>query len=315
MEKQNEHPTLIVIFGGSGDLAHRKLIPALYSLEKENLLPKKFKIISFARKNFSNTQYRNSLLKVLRKQRTRVSSKVWARFSKKISYLQSSFENKSGYEELNNKVLAFDKQIKLFSNKIFYLATPPFVNYQILRSIRLTNLNKCCESRHSRVVAEKPFGDDLESAVSLNKELRKVFREDQIYRIDHFLGKETVQNLLIFRFANELFNSIWDRDHIDHIQITISESIGVENRGTYYDSAGALKDIIQNHALQLLALTAMEQPKHFDEKSIRDSRVEILESLEPYTKKEIEKNIIRGQYSAGKTRAYRQEVVEHDFVL
>ncbi|MBN1915594.1 glucose-6-phosphate dehydrogenase [Candidatus Dojkabacteria bacterium] len=299
--KINDIPVFFVIFGGAGDLTHRKLLPAIFSLYRQKLLPENFKILGFSRKPLSDTEYRKSLYSKLKKD-GKNTGKLWEKFTKNIFYHQGFFAERNDFEEISLKIEGFLKKFDYNAEIILYLATPAQAYYPIIQNIQSSKLRSICEGKNTRIVVEKPFGNDLKSAEILNKELKKVFKEEQIYRIDHYLGKETVQNLLFFRFANQAFDTSWDKKSIDHVQISILESIGLESRGTYYENAGALRDIIQNHALQLVAHIAMEKPEYFDEKHIRNEKADIIRSLRLYSKDEIREHIVRGQY-----KGYREE--------
>lgn len=302
--KQNKSllPTLFIIFGAAGDLTHKKLIPAIYDLAYAKKLPEKFEVLGVARRELNPKQYRESLQKALKGEVGKVSRKTWDKLSPKINYMTANFEERSGYAVLTERIHEFRNEHGSNSNVIFYLATPPSTFYSILQNFSSSDLHKIAKEANTRIVLEKPFGENLKSAEMINKELKRIFKEEQVYRIDHYLGKETIQNLLIFRFANQIFTPAWDRNSIDHIQISILEENGLESRGNYYDNSGALRDIIQNHALEVLAHIAMEQPKYFDEHHIRDERTKVLESLKPYSQKEAENSIVRGQYEG-----YRNE--------
>lgn len=314
MENKIE-PCVIIIFGATGDLMNRKLLPALYKLEFENLLHKDSKIIAFARKPKSNEQFRKDALKAIKNfSKFKVDNKVWKRLGNKIFYHQSEFQDIKGF----NRLKALIKKICTKStacNKVFYLSAPPSFFEGIIANLKkscLASSNQQSAKGWSRVVFEKPFGRDLKSAKKLNESIKKAFKEKQIYRIDHYVGKELVQNLLVLRFANSIFEPVWNKKYIDHVQITVAEDLGVETRGNYYDKFGALKDMVQNHMLQLVALTAMEPPVRLDAYDIREEKVKVLRSIEQFTLKDVKNRVVRGQYGAGeingkRVNAYRNE--------
>jgi glucose-6-phosphate 1-dehydrogenase len=307
----NIEPCSIIIFGATGDLTSRKLLPALYKLEFEGALHKDSKIMAFARKEKNNKEFRKETLKSIKRfSKFKVDGKVWKRLSTKIFYHQSEFQDLEGFKRLR----ALIKKICTKSagcNKIFYLSAPPNFFEVITDNLKKSGLAKD-KSGWSRVVFEKPFGYDLKSAKKLNHGIKKLFKEEQIYRIDHYVGKELVQNLLVLRFANSIFDPIWNKKYIDHVQITVAEDLGVGTRGGYYDKSGALKDMVQNHVLQLVALTAMEPPAKLVAKDIRAEKVKILRSIQSFTAKDVKNMAVRGQYSSGEingknVRAYRNE--------
>ncbi|MCH8003258.1 MAG: glucose-6-phosphate dehydrogenase [Nanoarchaeota archaeon] len=311
MEK-NIDPCIIIIFGATGDLTNRKLLPALYKLEFESLLHKESKIIAFARKSKDNEQFRKESLKAIKNfSKFKVNNEVWKRLSNKIVYHQSEFQDIKGYNKLKNLIKKICSKSSGKCNRIFYLAAPPSFFEVIINNLKKSGL-AISEKSWSRVVFEKPFGHDLKSAKKLNKAIKKAFKENEIYRIDHYLGKELVQNLLVLRFANSIFDPIWNKKYIDHVQITVAEDLGVETRGNYYDKSGALKDIIQNHMMQLIVLTAMEPPVSLDADDVREEKVKVLRSIRAFTLKEVSKIAVRGQYGSGtinnkRVKAYREE--------
>lgn len=313
---QNNTPSVLVIFGASGNLAHKKLFPALFHLLKEKRLHQDFNIVAVSRTPFIQKEFIDNIKPYIIKDlgNKEPDTDVWKCFSDKIRYISVKSYT---HEEISAVGEVIKSRFKSFGfkenmeNVIFYMATPPEAYIPIICSIEKSNLLKGI-SGWSRIVVEKPFGHDLESARRLNNELERVFSERQVYRIDHYLGKETVQNILIFRFANGIFEPIWNRRYIDHIQILISESAGIENRGRYYDKTGALKDMVQNHMLQLLSLTAMEPPVSFESQSIRDEKVKAIRSIRPVKCHEISQMTVRGQYASGGTpeiplKGYREE--------
>jgi len=287
----------VVIFGASGDLTARKLIPALYNLALQRLLPASFAVIGSARRQMTAHEFRAELHDaVAEHSRTRpINEEVWAAFARSIDYVATPSE--SAYDDLRQVLTRKDVEIGANGNRLFYLATPPAAYEPIIRAIGAHGLRG--ETGWSRIVVEKPYGHDLQSAMQLTSVVHEVFREDEVFRIDHYLGKETVQNILVLRFANAIFEPIWTRQYVDHVQITAAETIGIEERAGYYDSAGAMRDIVQNHLLQLLALVGMEPPAAFDDRSVRDEKVKILRALRPITPHEVGSLTVRGQYGPG----------------
>ena len=292
-------PTILVIFGAAGDLAWRKLSPALYNLFVDGWLSDQFAVIGLDKKSSSDAELRRRFNDGINQfsRQGEIDQKQWANFSPKVSYLMGDFADPGLFKNLQEKIRAQEKAWNCEAVHAFYLATPPFVVETIVDGLGKAGMAK--NRRLDRIVVEKPFGHDLDSAVSLNHALMRVFDENQIYRIDHYLGKETVQNILAFRFANALFEPIWDRRYIDHVQITVSEHVGVEHRGEYYEHAGALRDMVQNHLLQILCLIAMEPMVSFDADEIRNKKVDLLRALRPIPKDQIQCCAFRGQYTAG----------------
>ena len=303
-------PSVLVIFGGSGDLAARKLLPALYNLALQRLLPAAFAVVGTARRTLTDEQYRAELhAAVARFSRTLpINEAVWDSFAEQVRYVSTGSDE--GYAELGRLLDRIDRERGTQGNRLFYLATPPPAYEPIVSAIGTHRLAQ--GSGWKRVVVEKPFGPDLRSAVELSERMHDVFRQGEVFRIDHYLGKETVQNILVLRFANGIFEPLWNRQYVDHVQITAAESLGVEERGEYYDSAGAIRDVVQNHLLQLLALVAMEPPVAFDANSVRDEKVKVLRSIRPIRVDEVAEQVVRGQYGAGfiegnRAVAYREE--------
>src|SRR5690242_19378010 len=297
-------PATMVIFGATGDLTHRKLLPALYDLAVEQPLPPQFSIVGVARRPFSHEEFRAQALEAVNTySRLRpVSPSVWETFSQGLFYCQSQFGDIHGYERLGELLDQIDRERGTCGNRIFYLATQPSFYPTIAELLTLSGVSRRSregETGWSRIVIEKPFGHDLESAQALNAELSKGFRESQIYRIDHYLGKETVQNIMVLRFGNGIFEPIWNRQYIDHVEITVAEALGVEGRGDYYEEAGAIRDMIQNHMMQLLTLTAMEPPVTFGADSVRDEKEKVLRAIPPLHDAEITVDTVRGQYGSG----------------
>ena len=272
-------PFVFVLFGGTGDLAHRKVIPALYQLWRTNLLPHEFMLIAIGRRPYSDESFRTEIKASLDKY-SRVlplDPQVWDEFAKRIDYLKADFNDPVAYAKLSKYLDTCDVEHGTQGNRLYYLATQPSAFPDIVGELGRAGLD---HEMHGggwrRIVIEKPFGRDLESAVRLNREVGKVFREKQVYRIDHYLGKETVRNLLVFRFGNGIFEPIWNRRYVDHVQITVAESIGIENRGAFYEETGAIRDFLQNHLMQLVSLVAMEPPASFDADALRDEKVKVL---------------------------------------
>jgi glucose-6-phosphate 1-dehydrogenase len=292
-------PNTLVIFGATGDLTRRKLMPALYNLALEGLLPGGFSAVGFARRPKDHYHFRSELKgAAARYSRTQpLQTPVWDGFASRLYYCASEFGNSAGYQDLARRLEKIERMTGC-RNRLYYLATPPSYYAEIAQRLGEAGLARS-DSGWTRIIVEKPFGYDLASAVGLNRTLNGVFDEDQVYRIDHYLGKETVQNILVFRFANGIFEPIWNRRYIDHVQITAAESIGIEGRGSYYEQAGVVRDIIQNHAMQLLALAAMEPPATFEPNAVRDEKVKVLRALRPIRPEEADQFTVRGQYRPG----------------
>lgn len=299
-------PHQFIIFGGTGDLSHRKLLPAFYNLYVQDLLPDKFNIIAIGRRDKDSKIYHQEAKNSVRKySRKGVEEKTWSEFIKHIFYYRFDFSQETGYQELKEKLAGIE------GDRVFYLAVAPDYFGLIVERLHKYQLVEK-NSFQSKLVIEKPFGYNLESAIDLNEKIQSVFDEDDIYRIDHYLGKEMLQNIMVIRFANLLFEPIWNNKYIDNVQIISNETGGVGVRGGYYDNAGALRDMVQNHMLQLLTLTAMEPPGDLETESIRNEKVKVLKSLSPITIEDIEKSAVRGQYAAGRigdldVPGYREE--------
>lgn len=302
-------PGALVIFGGTGDLAARKIVPALYNLALQRLLPAAFAVVGGARTPLTDAAFRDALhADLVTFSRTKpINEDVWRSFAEHVYYVAT--KDGDGYDELRVRLNAIDRDVGTSGNRLFYLATPPSAYSPIIASIKE---HKLSEGGRCRVVIEKPFGHDLQSAIRLSEELHGVFSEDDIFRIDHYLGKETVQNILVLRFANGIFEPVWNRQYVDHVQITVAESLGIEERGAYYEQAGALRDVVQNHLLQLVALVAMEPPTAFEANAVRDEKLKVLRAIRRITPDQVATEVVRGQYAEGfvegrKVQAYRAE--------
>lgn len=299
-KKLNLPPTIIFIFGGSGDLANRKLIPALYNLHLDGQLPEKFNVVGVGRTAFPDiNEYREKLLQGAREFSRRQDNlqEKWLSFAPLISYLEMDLTDDESYRRMREWILSKGTEWGAIPNIIFYLAVAPQMTPSI--ATKLYEQRICDDKQHTRLVFEKPFGHDLKSARELNELLSGMFREEQIFRIDHYLGKETVQNILAFRFANAMFEPIWNNHYIDHVQITAAETVGVDDRGGYYEQAGALRDMVQNHVLQVLCMIAMEPPTSFESNEIRNKKVDVLSAIRKINTDEVHDNAVRGQYSPG----------------
>src|SRR2546428_5726915 len=293
-------PCTIVIFGATGDLTHRKLIPALYNLAADGDLPPAVAIVGFARREKSDDEFRRELEEATRKfSRQAVRDEIWKTFAQSIFYHQSDFGDAAGYKSLAKRLEQIDQERSTRGNRLFYLAVAPDQFEPILKNLKDAGLNRACEGSWARVIVEKPFGVDLASARELNRVVSNSFSEEQTYRIDHFLGKETAQNILVLRFANAIFEPLWNTRYIDHVQITAAETLGVEGRAGYYEGAGALRDMVQNHLLQLLCLVALEAPSDLTADSIRDEKVKVVRCLRRMAADEVASNVVRGQYAEG----------------
>ncbi len=304
--------SLLFIFGGSGDLNYRKLSPALFNLFIDEWMPEKFDIVGIGRTEYAGEAYHEHLLDGIKQfsRRKGEQNGKWDEFKKHVHYLQMDAEKEEEYQKIAEVVKAKEQEYGEHPNVIFYMAVAPWLVPDILK--KLGPLNICADTKCTRVVVEKPFGHDLKSAHELNALLASMFDEQQIYRIDHYLGKETVQNILALRFANALFEPIWNRNYIEHVQITASETVGMEGRGAYYETSGALRDMVQNHILQLMCMVAMEAPVSFDANEIRNKKVDVLHAIRKITPEQVPQYAVRGQYADGwmkgeKVNEYRKE--------
>jgi glucose-6-phosphate 1-dehydrogenase len=306
-------PAVMVIFGASGDLTKRKLIPALYNLARQKLLGEHFAVVGLARSDMSDEEFRRKLTDDIKEFATHeVDAGLWAKFVKSIHYLPADLTDPQTYEKLAALLAEVDQNHGTQGNYFYYLATAPSFFAPVVEQLGKAGLVEQIGSRWRRVVFEKPFGHDLESARRLNADIQNSLKENQIYRIDHYLGKETVQNILVFRFSNGIFEPIWNRRYIDHIQITVSESVGVEQRGGYYENSGAMRDMVPNHIFQLISLTAMEPPISFAADAVRDEQSKVLRAIQPLAPEDVLTRTVRGQYGEGKVNgetlpAYRGE--------
>lgn len=308
-------PCVFVIFGGAGDLARHKLLPALYHLHLANLLPRGFAIVSYASAEMSADQYRETVRRSISAAAPHApkTGKPWDTFGGLLHYVRRSDDVASSTANLKRELRDINDEASAQGNFLFYMAVPPFVVVDSVNALGDVGLNRDESGRGwRRIVVEKPFGSDLASACDLNRSLHRVFAENQIYRIDHYLGKEAVQNILVFRFANEIAEPLLNSEYVDHIQITMAETIGVEERGGFYDGTGALRDVVQNHLLQILALICMNQPSSLDSEAVRDAKTDLLRSVRKIDPTDVDHFAARGQYAAGKLMgqdvpAYRQE--------
>ncbi len=312
-------PCVMVIFGVTGDLTARKLMPALYDLAVGHPLPEGFSIVGVSHRDWDDETFRSEMHAAVKKgARSPVTDESWNLFAQGLYYVRGDFDNETVYNDLEHRLDAIDEERRAQGNRLFYLATSPTFYAPIIKHLGASGLGKRQDIYYNRpdswnrIVVEKPFGRDVDSARELNAQIGSVFSERQIYRIDHYLGKETVQNVLAFRFANTLFEPVWNRQYVDHVQITVAEALGVEGRGAYYEDSGALRDMMQSHILQLLAVIAMEPPALFNGNALRDEKVKVLRAVVPPRGEEVNQKTVRGQYEAGfvggrSVGAYRDE--------
>jgi glucose-6-phosphate 1-dehydrogenase len=294
-------PCVVVIFGASGDLTKRKLVPALYRLTQEKLLPAEFAIVGFSRTPVSHDQFRANMREAVEtySASNSVDEEVWQSFAQGIFYTAGDINDSAAYKRMSELLEQIDRERGTAGNRIFYLSVAPDLYGEAISQLGEAGLARPHDESWARIIIEKPFGSDLESAIKLNQQAASVFDEEQIYRIDHYLGKETVQNLLVFRFANGIFEPVWNRRYIDHVQLTNAESIGVEGRGAYYDSAGVVRDMIQNHVFQVLSLVAMEPPVNLSANSVRDEKIKAMQAVRLIPRGKVEEFVVRGQYRRG----------------
>ena len=307
-------PSILVLFGATGDLAHRKVIPALYQLWRTNLLPHEFILLAIGRRPYDDETFRAEIRGALEtfSRVLPLDPDAWESFAERICYQRLDFDDPAGFEALPARLDALDRDHGTRGNRLFYLATQPSQFIDLVAQLGRVGLDhETHDGGWRRIVIEKPFGHDLDSARRLNREVGRVFRESQVFRIDHYLGKETVRNLLVFRFGNGIFEPLWNRRYVDHVQITVAESIGIEDRGAFYEQTGASRDVLQNHLLQLVSLIAMEPPATFEANSLRDEKVKVLRAID-IAPADVPHNVVRGQYGPGWVAAtqvpgYRQE--------
>lgn len=290
---------IMVIFGGTGDLTHRKLMPALYNLVYDKLLPERFAVVSIGRKEKTTEQYREEVFKSLNERsRNKINPEYWNKLRDRIFYIQFDFTEQSGYEKLKTCLEELEERFRTGGNRIFYLAIAPEYFELVVQGLHDNNLSACCGA-WTRLVIEKPFGKDLITARNLNSKLLEVFDESSIYRIDHYLGKEMIQNIMVLRFCNTVFESLWSNKFIDNIQISLNEKLGVGSRGGYYEHSGAMRDMVQNHILQILSLVAMEPPVNLKTDSIRTEKLKVIQAIEDFTPNHLKNNVVFGQYGRG----------------
>lgn len=295
-------PNAIVVFGASGDLVHRKLLASIFRLYAQELFDRRFYILGCGRKRFSDEEFRNKAERSIRQTPGPSNESDLAAFVGHLYYVDGEYEDPGLYERIKAKLIELDEKHNVHESHVFYLSVPPLLYTTIVERLGaegLACLDWLDSGRQAKLVVEKPFGKDLDSALALNESLGRCFNESQIYRIDHYLGKETVQNILMMRFANTIYEPIWSRNYIDHVQLTIAEKVGVEHRAGYYDTAGALRDMFQNHMLQMLTLVAMEPPISFEADYIRDEKVKLLRSIRPFDLDRLDDCWVRGQYGPG----------------
>ena len=312
-------PTAMVVFGGSGDLAHRKIVPALYNLELHRLLPQNFAFVGSSRSEYSNEEYRADMRKAVEEfSRTQpIQHQVWESFASRLHYIPGSSSDPDTYRRIGDLLDRFDREHGTDGNRLFYLSLIPKLFPDTIRGIGKSGLGgRGWDRGYSRVVVEKPFGHDLTSARELQELVTTVFPERDVFRIDHYLGKESVQNIIAFRFANGIFEPVWNHHFVDHVQVTVAESLGIEHRGNFYETAGAIRDIFQNHELQVLALVAMEPPASFEPEDVRNEKAKVLKALRHLEGEAVDAGVVRGQYGPGwidgkEVPGYREEPDVH----
>jgi glucose-6-phosphate 1-dehydrogenase len=311
--RRNFPPCILCIFGGAGDLSHRKLLPALYNLLVDQLLPKKLAIVAFSMEDLDTEKYRAFARDGIEKfSRQKVDDENWSRFSPMLRFVRGTFDTSADYTKLRQRLEEIDNEVGAADNRVFYFAIPPDFIETCASHLNSAGMISKNERPFTRVVVEKPIGHDYASAHDINDRLAKHFAEDQVFRIDHYLGKETVENLMVLRFANAIFEPLWNAKFIDNVQLTVAESEGVGTRAGYYEHAGALRDMVQSHLLQVLSLLAMEPPRTTAANSVRDSKLDVLRTLRPFTPEDVDKWVVRGQYTEGlingqPVKGYRQE--------
>ncbi len=306
-------PQVLVIFGGTGDLARRKLIPAIFRLWQQKLLPEQFALVGIAREQMDDAEYRRRAREALGEFARAPTDEEWAEFGRRLFFGSHVFDDQEGFERLKTQLADVDRELGIPGNRLFYFAVPPQVVDEISRDMGRAGL--VCRADcacFTRMIVEKPFGRDLASAEELNRVILEVFDERQVFRIDHYLGKETLQNLMVFRFGNSVWEPLWSRSHIDHVQITVAEQVGLESRADYYERSGALRDMVQSHLLQILTLVAMEPPASYDADSVRNEKVKVLRSIRPLLGEDVDHATVRGQYTAStagdrRLAGYREE--------
>lgn len=305
-------PCIIIIMGASGDLAKRKLLPAIYNLVKIGLVNESFVIVGFDHNDMAEQKFKDNIRQAIEDMmKEPVDNMLWNALSDRIYYLTGDVQQEADYQRLRETLVEINKRHNTKDNFLFYLAVAPVFFPEIIQKLGNTGLAREEAGNWRRVILEKPFGHDLQSAQELNRKIAEIFEESQVYRIDHYLGKETVQNILVFRFANGIFEPIWNGHYIDHVQITVAEDIGVGKRGEYYDKTGALRDMVPNHIFQLVSLIAMEAPVSFAADAIRDEQVKLLRAIQPMTPERVLRDTVRGQYEAGPQQEKGYRVEEH----